>query len=433
MFAKKSSDELLLISCNNADPFSTLIIDISSGSAIWGLKGHEFRSGNGCQDVTPLGMDGDFMMCTENEGKWLHIISINSKNRFHQVSHLNEPLDNMIVNNEGSMLFGTAGSKVYVWQISNGCLLALFDDHYQKITHIKISSDDTLLFTGSADGNVHVYSVTDLYSFYKNPNTKPTPLFEYRPHSLSITGMAITGGENPRIITCSDDHSLTIYSLSLKRVLLKVTADKPLKCCAIDLPESRLFVANDVGGVAIINLYDIENTTEKLIVTTGETTSVPILEGHEGYVTSMAINTDGSILATGDVLGGYRVWDIASKQTLKTSNMKSGVRTLKFVPNWESLHSTTYVLPKRKFTYFQRILGDPNGIITAVTDSSMDKSDLISKDKLGEIFDYYYEKALKDFKEMEGKTVDNDSENVQILRKEIERLKEEIKVLADQS
>uniref|UniRef100_A0A0N5B8E2 WD_REPEATS_REGION domain-containing protein n=1 Tax=Strongyloides papillosus TaxID=174720 RepID=A0A0N5B8E2_STREA len=429
MLAKKSSEELLLISCTSSDPFSTLIVDIASGSAVWGLKGHEFRSGNGCQDICPLGIDGDYMICTENEGKWLHIISTNSKNRFHQVSHLNEPLENMIINNEGSMIFASFGSKLYVWQIFNGLLLAIFDDHYQKITNLKLSSDDSLLFTSSADGNVHVYNVTDLYNFCKSPNTKPAPLFEYRPHSLAITDMIVTKGANPRIITCSDDHSLAMYSMSQQKIILKITADKPLKSCGIDAAESRLFIGNDMGNIAIIELYNNGGSTEKFIVTTGEKVSIPILEGHDCAVSKISVNTDGSILATGDINGGYRIWDIASMQTIRTSTMKNGIRILRFVPNWESLHSSNYVLPKRRFSYFQRVLSEPNGIIGALSDSSSEN--VITNDRLDEILEHYFDSAIKSFNESKNKASDDDSETVKTLKKEIERLQNEVKILAD--
>uniref|UniRef100_A0A0K0E3L2 WD_REPEATS_REGION domain-containing protein n=1 Tax=Strongyloides stercoralis TaxID=6248 RepID=A0A0K0E3L2_STRER len=431
MLAKKSSEELLLISCTSSDPFSTLIIDISSGSAVWGLKGHEFRSGNGCQDIFPLGIEGDYMICTENEGKWLHIISTNSKNRFHQVSHLNEPLENMIINSEGSIVFASSGCKLYVWQIFNGSLLAMFDDHYQKITRIKLSSDNSLLFTSSADGNVHVYNVTDLYNYYKSSNTKPTPLFEYRPHSLSITDMTITKGGNPRIITCSEDHSLAIYSMSQQKIILKITADKPLKSCDIDGAESRLFIGNDIGNIAIIDLYNIGDSSEKLIVTSGDKVTIPILEGHDCSITSIAVNTDGSILATGDINGGYRIWDIASRQTIKTSTMKSGIRILKFVPNWKSLHSSDYVLPKRKFSYFQRVLSDPSGIIGALPDTSTNDISLITKERLDEIFEHYYDSAINSYNEVKNQVSGEDSDTVKALKKEIERLQNEIKILAD--
>lgn len=309
--------------------------------------------------------------------------------------------------------------------------MAVFDDHYQKITRLRLSSDNSLLFTSSADGNVHVYNVTDLYNFYKSPNTKPTPLFEYRPHSLSITDMAITKGENPRIITCSEDHSLAIYSMSQQKIILKVTADKPLKSCEIDAAESRLFVGNNMGNIAIVDLYNIGGTTEKLIVTTGDKVTIPILEGHDCAVTTIAVNTDGSILATGDINGGYRIWDIASRQTIKSSTMKNGIRVLKFVPNWDSLHSSTYVLPKRKFAYFQRVLSDPNGVVGVLSNISSKNLDLITKERLDEIFEHYYDTAVKSYNESKNKSSGNDSDMVKKLKKEIERLENEIKILAD--
>uniref|UniRef100_A0AC35TKF9 WD_REPEATS_REGION domain-containing protein n=1 Tax=Rhabditophanes sp. KR3021 TaxID=114890 RepID=A0AC35TKF9_9BILA len=435
MLAKKSSEELLLVSCSSPDPFSTVIVDTKSGSAVWGLKGHEFKSGNGCQSVSPLGKTGDFMLLTEKDDKWLHVISTNSKNRFNQVSNLIEPLEIMIVNAEGSMVFGSAGNKIYVWQVVDGTLLAIFEDHYQKITCMELSSDNALLVTASADGNVHVFNVSDIYCARESPMGRPVPIIEFRPHALAINGMAITKGDNPRIITVSEDNGCSIYSLSKKVILLKITADTPLKACAIDSCESRLFISNESGKIALIELFNrLNNNTEQLIVTLGTTPNVGMFEGHTATVTVLTLNTDGSMLASGDVEGNYRLWDIASKQPLRSANMKCAVKTMKFVPNWDSLSSSNYVMPKKKFSYFQRMVGAlKENVVPVVECSAANEQGCIERSSFeDEILDYYYSNALKKGLASSKASSEKDSETIHGLRLEVERLKKELLILADQ-
>ncbi|VDK64789.1 unnamed protein product [Cylicostephanus goldi] len=81
------------------------------------------------------------------------------------------------------------------------------------------------------------------------------PLRSWRAHTLSVKGLSVSCGSNPRVASCGLDHLALVHSVSLDDVLLKVSADRPLTACVLDAAESRLFLGSDTGNIAQINLY----------------------------------------------------------------------------------------------------------------------------------------------------------------------------------
>ena len=49
-------------------------------------------------------------------------------------------------------------------------------------------------------------------------------------------------------------------------LLLQISADRPLTCCALDPAESRFFIASDLGNIAQINLYSLVNSFSLCVI-----------------------------------------------------------------------------------------------------------------------------------------------------------------------
>ncbi|KHJ80143.1 WD domain, G-beta repeat protein [Oesophagostomum dentatum] len=127
-------------------------------------------------------------------------------------------------------------------------------------------------------------------------------------------------------------------------LFVKISADRPLTACLLDAAESRLFLGSDTGNIAIINLYSLESQREILIQVADEKNEkVPVLNGHCDEITTLSINGDGSLLASGDSAGKYCIWDIISRQCLKVSSMRGPISSLRFVPNWPSITASEHV------------------------------------------------------------------------------------------
>ncbi|KAK6059060.1 WD domain, G-beta repeat protein [Cooperia oncophora] len=181
-----------------------------------------------------------------------------------------------------------------------------------------------------------------MISYDREPTVKP--LRKWKAHSLAIHGLSVTDGANPRVASCGLDHVATIHSVSLDEVLLKISADRPLTACELDPAETRLFLGSDTGNIAQINLYALENARDLLIQVADEKNErVPVFCGHSSEITRLAVNGDGSLLASGDSSGKYCIWEINSRQCLKVSSMRGPVSSLKFVANWPSIHAAEHI------------------------------------------------------------------------------------------
>lgn len=116
-----------------------------------------------------------------------------------------------------------------------------------------------------------------------------------------------------------------------------------LSSCAIDPAECRLFLGTINGSLVQLDLYalvcpskkstqDVEkkktilvfqNKTEVSVVVGAENAgNLLLFNGHSTELAWLDVNHDGSLLASGDVSGVYMIWDISSRQCLKTSSLK---------------------------------------------------------------------------------------------------------------
>ncbi|PIO58850.1 WD domain, G-beta repeat protein [Teladorsagia circumcincta] len=82
---------------------------------------------------------------------------------------------------------------------------------------------------------------------------------------------------------------------------------------------------------------------------------VPVFSGHSSEITALAVNGDGSLLASGDSSGKYIIWEICSRQCLKLSSMRGSISSLQFVANWPSTHAAEHNSAHPNFE-LQRIL-----------------------------------------------------------------------------
>ncbi|EGT44806.1 CBN-PRO-1 protein [Caenorhabditis brenneri] len=337
--------EMLLVSSGSPDPHSTIIIDPRTGVSSWSYKGSELQ-GASTGLVEPLGESGEHIVVTTKERPLVHVLAVHPKDRFHQKCVLPGPVSAIVSDHSGRLLFMSIKRQLYCWLLSTGELLSVIDAHYQNITNIVISDDDSMVFSASKDGTVHGYLVTELVSADRDHTV--APFRKWASHTLSISDLKITHGSNPRVLSTGADHIVCLHSISIDSVILKASADRPLTACAIDSAETRIFIGTEVGNIAQINLFQLGPEERELLVQAGDehNTKFRVLNGHSDEIAKITVNTDGTLLASGDTSGKYCIWEISSHQCLKVSTMRSTISTLRFIPYWKALsgveHAATF-------------------------------------------------------------------------------------------
>ncbi|CAJ0925799.1 unnamed protein product, partial [Mesorhabditis belari] len=257
--------ELLFIGCQSSDPYSVMSINPWTGISSWTYKGTELQNGT-VGSAKPIGVDGKHFLVNVNERPIIHIKGLHPKDRYHSMAYLPEPATTFVTSKDGLLLFVAIKTRVYVWMLTSGYLVASFDAHYQSISDMAISNDSSLLITASLDGSIHVYLVADIVNLDRQSTIYPVR--KTKAHSLAISSIAVSCGGSPRILSVGMDHVAFLHSISMDACLLKISAERPLTACAIDKAETRVFLGTDRGRIAQVNLYDIKFSFKPLATMT---------------------------------------------------------------------------------------------------------------------------------------------------------------------
>ncbi|KAL3998272.1 WD domain G-beta repeat family protein [Acanthocheilonema viteae] len=324
--------ECLLIASETSDPYATVVINPKTGVSCWSYKGNELQG-----DVTGSVemLDSNRLIVVIKDKPLLHLLSMDNSKRFHIKSVLPKSVRHLAVTPDGSILFATVSNQIYVWIIATGELIAVINGHYRSISSLLLNCDGSLLVSGAEDGTVCVFIVAELMSVHPTLENA-IPFRQWRPHSLSVSNIAVTRHSNARIISCSKDHTAALHSITANMCLLKISCDIALSACAVDPAECRLFLGAVDGSLVQLNLYTLNKTEVSVVIGEETVGNLSQFKGHSAELAQLDVNHDGSLLASGDVCGVYMIWDISSRQCLKTSSLKGPICKLKFNMRWKA-------------------------------------------------------------------------------------------------
>ncbi|KAM3721226.1 Pre-rRNA-processing protein [Dirofilaria immitis] len=333
LYAMEDEAESLLIASETSDPYATMLINPKTGVSRWSYKGSELQ-GAVTGSVEVLG-NNRFIVVTKDK-PLLHLLSIDNSKRLHIKNVLPKPVRYLAVTPDDSILFAAINNQIYIWIIATGELIAIINGHYRSISGLLLSSDGSLLVSGTEDGSLCVFIVAELMSV--DPTSEHAiPFRQWRPHSLSVSSISVTHHNNIRILSSSKDHTAAFHSVTANICLLKISCDMALSTCAIDPAECRLFLGTIDGSLVQLNLYALNKTEVSVAIGAESVEKLSLFNGHSAELAWLDVNHDGSLLASGDICGVYMIWDTSSRQCLKTSSLKGPICKLKFITRWETI------------------------------------------------------------------------------------------------
>lgn len=215
---------------------------------------------------------------------------------------------------------GTAGGRLYIWELASGALLAVKDAHYQGITSINFTSCGTFLVTASEDTRVLVWRTADLVT---HDDVKPYAAFH--DHSLAVTDVVVGNGliNDVRIYTASKDATVRVYDLLSKTLLTTFVLPHPVESVAKD-PAARALYVGMEGSVRTIPLYRVSNQeleavggSAKIVTVAADPELRQTFGAHDAPVTHVHVSLDGTNLVSGDSTGKVIVSDIVTRQVVK--------------------------------------------------------------------------------------------------------------------
>jgi pre-rRNA-processing protein IPI3 len=210
------------------------INNLSESIHIWDLKsGKTYNSlkNNNCE-INCLGFIGnDYILSYQKNSTILHYW-IWKKNQLYLKSSLPEKISSLKVSNDGIYcIVGGLSGTAYIWEISTGILIQIWEAHYKKITSIIFTDDDSMIITGGEDGIINLWLISDIINFDKNKDHQQIeetnnlykntikPFHSFNQHSLPITNLIMgLGGINGRLISTSLDRTCKVINLLFKMI-----------------------------------------------------------------------------------------------------------------------------------------------------------------------------------------------------------------------
>uniref|UniRef100_A0A8C0FK25 WD repeat-containing protein 18 n=1 Tax=Bubo bubo TaxID=30461 RepID=A0A8C0FK25_BUBBB len=210
------------------------------------------------------------------------------------------PVTCLTASPNGLYILAGVAESIYLWEVSNGNLLAILNRHYQDLTCLCFTDDSSHFLSGAKDCLALVWN---LYSVLQaEPSQIPDPRHVWSRHSLPITDLCCGfGGPLARAATASLDQTAKLWEVSSGELLLSVLFDVGIMAVTLDLSEYHMFCGGMDGSIFQVDLCAWVSANQ---------------------VTCLSVSTDGSLLLSGSHDETVRLWDIQSKQCLKTMNHK---------------------------------------------------------------------------------------------------------------
>ncbi|GBN39384.1 WD repeat-containing protein 18 [Araneus ventricosus] len=299
-----------------------------------------YKDGNTFLPKTLSLIGEDFLIGALSNKPMLKVWTI-SKQRRLEVGNFVVPgiVSALAVSNCGNYCIAGIKDQIFVWEVSTGDILMILCRHYQSVTCLKFTADDSRFFSGGKDGHVIVWILSSVISVSaSHDNVKPQ--FVWTQHSAEVTDI-YCGNTISRVATTSLDMTCKIYELDSGMLLASICMDVPLTSVIMDPAEYFIFLGDEQGYLYKINTY------EKLPheIHRADVNNKAALKLHETKIISLNISFDGRRLMTASEDQTCKLWDIQSMACVL--NIRSeGALTNAFLARRPACLSNEPVLPQ---------------------------------------------------------------------------------------
>ncbi|XP_031845748.2 WD repeat-containing protein 18 [Nomia melanderi] len=397
------SREILVTSDSVGEHWSAAVWDPRTGSAL-----STYKHAGALAHRTLQLLSDSYIIGADSAKPRIHIWPLNNPN---PVSNLRlatpGKVNALTCTPNGAYMVAAISEKLFLWQVCNGRLLGHLSHHYQSVNCLSFSTDGSIFASGAEDGLVFVWSLFRVIN-----EEQPAPLHAFSHHSLPVKDLQFGHcGARGRLCSVSLDRTCNVYEPCSGTLLLTLVFDVPLTAVCLNTRESDLFVGCTDGDIYRFNLHEPPRGIEHHVQVQrdGDDGGV-VLRRHKSKILSMSTSIDGRYLVSGCGNGEIHIWDIASRQVLRSIDHKGSITAAFFAKYYENFRVTD-LQPRLTVAGLQRISDDTDGKQSFVEVINRDHSltDVLS-----------YESYAGDDSEGSG---DNASRKLLEMREEMERLK----------
>lgn len=332
--------EVLQVCESSQQPWPVSFYNPSNGVAIWSFKGAEL---NDEALVDAVLVANEYLLVPVVRKPLVVLVGLESKNRLVQKSFLSAPLQTIAVSASGSVCCGSSNEHLFTWFLSSGKMTSIMSGHYQAITKILFTTDDSFVVTCGKDGQIFVWNLGDLLIPHEiSTGSKPAALHKLAAHSLAVTDIKVgRGGIAGRLYSVSLDQTAKIHCLSSGNLLMTLFFDCPVTSCTVNNAESCVFIGTSKGDIRQVDMF-VEPVMRERHIDTSMNSEEKLFSGHKQSVTCLSVNIDGTMLASGSEDNFVKIWHINSRQCTRTISCKGSPRRVLFLPKPPSLFNADY-------------------------------------------------------------------------------------------
>ncbi|GAB1862938.1 WD repeat-containing protein 18 [Camponotus japonicus] len=394
--------EVILTSDSTGESWSAAVWDPRNGSML-----SVFKNASALGHRTLQLLSDSYVLGANATKARLHIWPLNSPLPLPNIRlNTSGKVNALTCTPNGSYIIASVDEQLFIWQTCTGRLLANLTRHYQPVCCLAITKDGSLFASAGEDGLVFVWSL------YKAINNKQdcSPVHTFSNHNMPVKDMHFGfGGARSRLYTASLDQRANIYELGSGALLVSLIFEMPLTAIIVNSRESELFVGCTTGDIFQCNLHEPPREIEQHVAKDDEKI---MFRAHTSHVTALSISVDCRTLLSGSTDGAVHIWDIVSRQVLKTIEHKGPVTAAFFAKGFENFRAST-LEPRLEVRNLQR---------TSEADGEPESEDIVEVISRGR-----NPAEILDFQSYVGNTVNtvDSSEQGELIK----QLREEIKML----
>jgi pre-rRNA-processing protein IPI3 len=334
---------------------------IVSASAGEGVDVYDLRSGAHMRSFPAqlgdtVALDADHVLVAHRDKAAATVWSLRN-GRQKVKSSLREKLSVVVTSRDGALIVGgTVAGNLYLWNAASGALLRTWPAHFKAVAALSFTNDGSFLLSGGVDAMVAVWNVNDLMasdslspsssssfapSSASSSSSSPSPTsvmahVEWSAHALTITGIVCGGGSNgggvfggggggvtSRVFTSSLDGTVKMWDIATRALVHSFVFPTYINAVALDPGGGFLFAGGGDSNVYMVDLItgssavqaSATDATSSTAAAGGDTLR---FTGHGKAVTDLAVSYDASLLVSSSDDGTVRVWDVRSRQTVRT-------------------------------------------------------------------------------------------------------------------
>lgn len=315
--------EIILCTDSGTQLWNCAVFELHSGSNLL-----SYRGGNtSARSLTVL--NGEYILGAQLGKNFINVWEIQRKDQLQQKIVCPGIVTCLTASQNGLYLVAGISESIYLWEVSTGNLLAILSRHYQDLTCLRFTDDSSHFVSGGKDNLALIWSLASVVQL--DPSHSPEPRHVLSRHSLPITDIHCgLMGPQARVATASLDQTVKLWEISSGEMLLSVLFDVGIMSVTLDPCEYFLFCGGSDGGIFQVSLCSQSISREKTFQS--DSNGNQVFKGHRNLVTCLSVSMDGTLLVSGSQDDTVKLWDIQSKQSIRSINHKGPITNAIIIP-----------------------------------------------------------------------------------------------------